>query len=366
ARIEPQVGMRRFTTSVMTVLFLLVPCLLFLVIVKTSDKNGNSEIAALISSRSSVNEIAQLLSPTCRCNYGANNNYANQVSDSSANPATVEIETDENSLNEVDQVSDVKSIDSRAVVYVITPTYARATQMADLTRLAQTLMLVKNVFWIVSEDSNKINAQISELLNRTGIPSVHLLGPRPVTHRDKRSGRGVSNRLRALKWIRENLTDGSKEGVIYFADDDNTYDIRIFEEMRDTKKVSVWPVGLIAKIGVSTPILDRFGKVTGFHDPYIHRRKFAVDMAGFATNLQLFLSKPKATMPYKVGYEEDYFIKSLGLSLSDLEPKADNCTQVYVWHTKTEKSVFPSFSNIGKQKDINDTNVAILYKNVLK
>ncbi|RWS04304.1 glucuronosyltransferase sqv-8-like protein [Dinothrombium tinctorium] len=294
-----------------------------------------------------------------------NKNYANQASDSSANLATVEIQTHENSVNEVAQLSDVNSTESTPVVYVITPTYTRATQMADLTRLAQTLMLVKNVFWIVSEDSNEINFQISELLNRTGIASLHLLGPRPANHKDVKSGRGVSNRLRALKWIRENLMNGSKEGVIYFADDDNTYDIRIFEEMRNTKKVSVWPVGLISKLGVSAPILDKHGKVIGFHDPFIEPRKFALDMAGFATNLQFFLSKPNATMPYKVGYEEDYFIQSLDLSLSDLEPKAENCTQVYVWHTKTIESVFPSFSSIEKQKEINETNVAILYKNIL-
>lgn len=39
--------------------------------------------------------------------------------------------------------------------------------------------------------------------------------------------RGVSNRNRGLKWVRENAT----EGVVYFADDDNTYDISIFEQV---------------------------------------------------------------------------------------------------------------------------------------
>ena len=170
---------------------------------------------------------------------------------------------------------------------------------------------------------------ISELLNRTSIPSVHLLGPRPVTHLDRRSGRGVSNRLKSLEYLRETYTNTSQEGVLYFADDDNAYDIRIFEEMRNTKKVSVFPVGLIAKLGLSSPIVsNRTGKVIGFHDPFINRRKYAIDMAGFAVNLQLFLSRPKATMPYKVGYEEDYFIKSLGIHFNDLEPKANNCTQV--------------------------------------
>lgn len=163
------------------------------------------------------------------------------------------------------------------------------------------------------------------------MPNVHLLGPRPTTHMDRRSGRGVSNRLKALEWLREKYTNTNQEGVLYFADDDNAYDIRIFDEMRDTKGVSVFPVGLIAKLGLSTPILDNStGKVIAFHDPFLSRRVFAVDMAGFAANLQLFLNKPKATMPYKVGYEEDYFIKSLGVKLSDLEPKANNCTQVCI------------------------------------
>lgn len=40
--------------------------------------------------------------------------------------------------------------------------------------------------------------------------------------------RGVSNRNRGLDYLRANAT----EGVLYFADDDNTYDINIFEQVR--------------------------------------------------------------------------------------------------------------------------------------
>ena len=128
--------------------------------------------------------------------------------------------------------------------------------MPDLTRLAQTLMLVKNVFWIVVEDSKEYNKQVRDLLIRTKLPYAHLLGPRPSTHMDKRSGRGVSNRLKALEWLRQKYTNTMKQGVLYFADDDNSYDIRLFEEMRYTRKVSVFPVGMLAKTGVSTPILN--------------------------------------------------------------------------------------------------------------
>lgn len=42
-------------------------------------------------------------------------------------------------------------------------------------------------------------------------------------------------------------------------------------------------------------------------------------------------------MPYKAGYEEDEFLKSIGLKLTDIEPKANNCSEILVWHTQTKK-----------------------------
>ncbi|MPC46685.1 Galactosylgalactosylxylosylprotein 3-beta-glucuronosyltransferase P [Portunus trituberculatus] len=38
-------------------------------------------------------------------------------------------------------------------VYLVTPTYRRTSQLADLTRLAQTLMLVPGLHWVVVEDA---------------------------------------------------------------------------------------------------------------------------------------------------------------------------------------------------------------------
>lgn len=45
--------------------------------------------------------------------------------------------------------------------------------------------------------------------------------------KNKVKPRGVSNRNRGLEWIRANAT----QGVFYFADDDNTYDLVIFDEV---------------------------------------------------------------------------------------------------------------------------------------
>lgn len=41
----------------------------------------------------------------------------------------------------------------------------------------------------------------------------------------------------------------------------------------------MWPVGLITKYGVSSPIV-RNGTISGFYDGWIGGRKFPVDMAG--------------------------------------------------------------------------------------
>lgn len=58
--------------------------------------------------------------------------------------------------------------------------------------------------------------------------SDYFLAPMPAKYRKlKVKPRGVSNRNRGLQWIRANAT----EGVLYFADDDNTYNLQIFEQV---------------------------------------------------------------------------------------------------------------------------------------
>jgi Glycosyltransferase family 43 len=57
----------------------------------------------------------------------------------------------------------------------------------------------------------------------------------PAKYRkNKVKPRGVSNRNRGLEWIRANASDG----VLYFADDDNTYDLDIFDEVRQKNKLA--------------------------------------------------------------------------------------------------------------------------------
>ncbi|KAG7516509.1 hypothetical protein JOB18_033186 [Solea senegalensis] len=254
--------------------------------------------------------------------------------------------------------------DSLPTIHVITPTYSRPVQKAELTRLANTLLHVPNLHWILVEDSHRRTPLVSHLLQETRLNYTHLNVETPRNYkvrgdiRNPRIPRGTIQRNLALRWLRETLSiNTSLSGIVYFADDDNTYSLELFEEMRDTQKVSVWPVAFVGGLRYESPKVNALGKVYGWKTVFDPHRPFAIDMAGFAVNLHLILSKPQAYFKLrgvKGGYQESSLLKDL-VTLGDLEPKAANCTKVLVWHTRTEK---PMLVNEGK-KGFTDSNVEI-------
>ena len=78
------------------------------------------------------------------------------------------------SANRVLDLQNVTSQQKRTV-YVITPTYERASQQPDLTRFAQTLMNVNNIHWIIIEDAEKPTEFVTSLLSRMPFPHTHLI-----------------------------------------------------------------------------------------------------------------------------------------------------------------------------------------------
>jgi len=261
------------------------------------------------------------------------------VSMSKFKPAVVPIfPPPESEMTELCGVNNSSNPSDLPTVYFITPTYPRREQIAELTRLGQTLLLSRNIHWIIAEDAPSCSPMVAGLLKRLEIPFTHLVSPQPLMYKKAKlrySPRGVSSRRAGLHWVLRN----TQNGVVYFGDDDNTYDIRLFKQISKTKTISMFPVGFIGVQGVSTPIVKN-GKVVGFSDDWFAQRKFPVDMAGFAINSEFLRkrnSKADLAMPYKAGYEEDLFLQNLHINLEDIEPMASDCTEVLVWHTKTVK-----------------------------
>lgn len=222
--------------------------------------------------------------------------------------------------------------------------------------MANTLRLVPSIVWCVAEDADDISPAVTEVLMRSGVPYQHFANRKPADMKVSSLGKGVFNRRICLDWIKE---EGEEDGIFYFADDDNSYDVRVFEEIRKTRGVSVFPVGMISTYGISAPIV-RDQKVVGWFDA-VYGRKFAVDMAGFAVNVHYY-RKTNATFPLHISYLETKFLGDLKVEVNELEVLADNCTKVLVWHTKSGQTRAMKRKDIDKE-DWKDTNLPGLYKN---
>ena len=160
-------------------------------------------------------------------------------------------------------------VDHYVPLYVITPTYARPVQLAELSRLVNVFLMVPNLHWIVVEDASEKSSKVTKFLYDAGLSYTHLHIPTPGDMKLKPKDphwskpRGVFQRNIALSWLRENFRPGDP-GVVYFADDDNAYSLRLFEEISATRKVSVFPVGLVGGVMVERPLTTAEGTVTGW------------------------------------------------------------------------------------------------------
>ena len=121
-------------------------------------------------------------------------------------------------------------------IVAITPTHRRYTQKVDLVSLCHTIMHVHNLLWIVVEDSSYKSSRVSRILQRCNVDSVHLnMATSKATK--KALQKGVEQRNAGLDWARKYCMENcgrNCSGVVYFMDDDNKYDLRLFEEVSPT------------------------------------------------------------------------------------------------------------------------------------
>lgn len=261
--------------------------------------------------------------------------------------------------------------------------FPRWTQKAELIRISQSLLLSNvPIHWIIVEDTkNKENehekAQVlinfeKRLNDEESNLRVTLLTAATAekfrlkpNHPNWIFPRGVAQRNAGIEYIinEHNFQDipnhqYNKSAIVYFADDDNTYDHKLFPELTQfTKPVAVLPVGIVGGQAWEGPICSN-GKPTHFNAKWEPQRPYPLDMAGFAVQLSA-LKESKSTFSdfTKRGWlESDFLLKLLKiplryedwtkenhverrsqLTLERTNALADDCTTILVWHTRTEK-----------------------------
>lgn len=233
---------------------------------------------------------------------------------------------------QINYINIFKNFEVLPTIFLITPTYNRITQLADLNRLKNTLALVPKILWIVIEDSGFKSEKIDHFLRSSQIKYVHLNIKSPWDIINPPSiYKGVIQRNLAIDWIRKN----NLNGIVYFADDDNVYDIELFEEIRSTKRISVFPVGLVGGLFYEKPKCLN-NRIVGWFAYFLPKRKFPLDMASFAvhTNLLHIYNEAKFTTNKSRELEGSLLI-DLKVEANQMEPKANCCRNLFVWHSKT-------------------------------
>ncbi|KAK6038720.1 glycosyltransferase family 43 [Cooperia oncophora] len=110
--------------------------------------------------------------------------------------------------------------------------------------MANTLRLIPHLYWIVIEDGNATVPYVGRILQRSTLPFTYMAAKTPVNY----PGRGWYQRSVALQYLRSisaHILEKYRSAVVYFADDDNAYDTRVFTDyVRNVKKLGMWAVGL--------------------------------------------------------------------------------------------------------------------------
>lgn len=246
------------------------------------------------------------------------------------------------------------------IIYFITSTYPWRERTPKLLKLGYTLQHVPRLHWIVTDLYPNCNQHLSAFLHKFHIPFTHLSNHLvDGFYEGKFEPQGFEEKEAGIQWLRtRNIT----LGILYFGNDDNTYDLKLFQEIRSTRHVSMFPVGLTDANGISGPLV-REGKIVGFLTPRENGRRWPVDMAGFALNLSYMPKYLNAgTMPdYE---EEDYLLRCLALNMDIIEPKGNNCTEILAWRTRTRRDSDSLFIRSDYAYLDNRTNLGSLFKSL--
>lgn len=234
----------------------------------------------------------------------------------------------------VDMKSKIQQHTDDLLIYFITPTFKRPSQLVDLIRLSQTLMHDAAIYWIVVEDSEQCTQRVRDVLIRSKLLFAHINALTPPQIKAMEVGpKGVAQRNAGLQVVEEI----GMHGIVYFGDDDNAYDLRLFPQLRQTQYVSVFGVGFVGGGTYERCVVSpETGKVWYIATNWAGDRTFPLDMAGFAFHTRaIFARKPRFRNDWPMGFLETRFVEQLVSHMSQLQPLNNNCTDIFVWHVKT-------------------------------
>ena len=134
-------------------------------------------------------------------------------------------------------------------IIFVTPTYKNHKRVFFISECIKVFSNIQNLIWILCEDANSIDIEINEILSKSGITYKYLsFGPTKDKGNEQRN------------FCYEYIVNNNINGIIYNADDDNEYDIKLFDEIKKTKNISIFPVGNLGPNGIERPIIQN-GKI---------------------------------------------------------------------------------------------------------
>jgi hypothetical protein len=91
---------------------------------------------------------------------------------------------------------------------------------------------VAKLHCILVEDAVARSELVSRFLARAGLPNTHLHVPTPRRYKRPGLPRATEQRNAGLAWLRQrHQHQRAQPGVLFFADDDNTYSLELFQEV---------------------------------------------------------------------------------------------------------------------------------------
>ena len=241
------------------------------------------------------------------------------------------------------------------LLIVVTPTRARASQAYYLSRMGQTLRLVRPpVLWVVVE-AGKPTAEAALALRRTAVMHRYV-GCCDALNAS--ASPAVDFRPHQLNAGLEVVENHRLDGVVYFADEEGVYSLPLFDRLRQIRRFGTWPVPTISEGGhdvvLEGPVCKQ-NQVVGWHTSGGANKlqRFHVAMSGFAFNSTM-LWDPRLRShrawnsirhPEMVeqGFQGTTFVEQLVEDESQMEGIPADCSQIMNWHVPfgSESPVYP-------------------------